>query len=288
MATQWVPGRGLVTTTAPSKVASKITVPSLDWSFEGLGRSNLAADAEFAAAGRKVLSKTKAPVVKDKPKATAPVKKAISTGTLKAPPPMVLAATPEVTGIPVPPMVTPLGLSMGALNSQYTPEQLGGMNFSGYQAGSLGTDYNGTPQGLSMNDAVSKFSPEQLGGMDFSTYDAGSLGSTPKGNWDNFWDATGETGTGLAGMASGFGEGVMGTGKDLWNGIGGAEGFSNLGSGLSSLYGMYSAHEANKRADDAMRMYKSDRNAAYASNDKWNKGLAGTTLGTGTREVLGA
>jgi hypothetical protein len=288
MATQWVPGRGLVTTTTPSKVASKVTVPSLDWSFEGLGRSNPAADAEFAAAGRKVLSKTKAPVKKDKPKATAPVKKAISTGTLKAPPPMVPAAAPEVAGIPVPPMITPLGLSMDALNSQYTPEQLGGMNFSGYQAGSLGTDYNGTPKGLSMNDAVSKFSPEQLGGMDFSTYDAGSLGTTPKGNWDNFWNATSNTGSGLADMASGFGEGIAGTGKDLWNGIGGAQGFADLGSGLSSLYGVHTAKQANKRADKAMDMYNSDRNAAYASNKKWNTGLAGTTLGTGTREVLGA
>lgn len=66
----------------------------------------------------------------------------------------------------------------------YTPEQGVVPNVPVEGAAAVPQSY--APQGLSMNDLTSKYSPEQLGQMDFSQYDTGSLGTTPENSsWLN-------------------------------------------------------------------------------------------------------
>ena len=120
---------------------------------------------------------------------------------------------------------------------------------------------NSAPIGLSMDQLVSQYSPEELGKMDFSGYGAGTLGTDPTEQY-----------TGLSGYLSN---------KDLMSGL-------SMGAGaLQGLYGMYNDYQANKRAEDALNMYKQDRAAQYKANADWNRNIAASGLGTASRPTLG-
>lgn len=63
----------------------------------------------------------------------------------------------------------------------------------------------------------------------------------------------------------------------------GVQGLAGIGT---SLAGLYFDWQNNKRADKAMKLHEQDRNAQYASNSKWNQGIAASGLGTATRAVV--
>ena len=69
-------------------------------------------------------------------------------------------------------------------------------------------------------------------------------------------------------------------------GLGGAQGIKDLTGGLASVYGMYNDFQTNKRAQDALNMYKQDRASQYKSNADWNKNIAASGLGTASRPML--
>lgn len=91
------------------------------------------------------------------------------------------------------------------------------------------------------------------------------------------------TGASAQGFMGGLGSSV----GSVWDKIGGAKGFSDIGSGLASLYSMYTMNEQNKRVKEAFNNMNADRDAQYRANDAWNRGIAASGLGTANRPTKG-
>lgn len=65
------------------------------------------------------------------------------------------------------------------------------------------------------------------------------------------------------------------------------QGLQGIAGLAGTLGGMYYQGKQNDRAEDVLNMQKQDRNNQYASNKKWNEGIAASGLGTATRAVQG-
>jgi putative hemolysin len=88
---------------------------------------------------------------------------------------------------------------------------------SGINGQPTGVNYSQAPVNIGIDDLVSKYSPEQLGGMDFSKYAAGSLGTEGNGIFDGGLAGM-LSNKDLMGGLSAVGSGI-GTAFDIYNNL---------------------------------------------------------------------
>lgn len=178
-------------------------------------------------------------------KATAPK----TSGTLKAPPPMVPAVAPAAATAVVAPEVMGAGIAEPQLEAygNVAPTTIPGL--AGFK------DMNSYAQ----NDALYKaglqesYTPDQLAQLE--GLDTTSLANPVQ--------------------SPGIGSSLAGA----WEGIGGAKGLADLSGGLASLYSIYSGNEQNKRANEALNMQKAEYNRGVQKDKDFATAMNKSGLG---------